>query len=53
MRQFTYTELIKLIKALELENNPINKDLISFYNRLKDKTEKEILKKILAELETI
>ena len=53
MKPFTYYELINLLADLEAQNNPSDKDLITFYKRLKDKTETDILKKILIELETI
>ena len=51
MKPFTYYELINFIADLKAENNPINKDIITFYERLRDKTETEILQKILIELE--
>jgi site-specific DNA-adenine methylase len=50
MKPFTYYELINLIADLKAENDPINKDIINFYERLRDRTENEILKKILIEL---
>lgn len=53
IKPFTYVELIGLIDNLKSQNNPLDKDLITFYKRLKDKTEKEILTKILIELELL
>jgi|GEM_PF-6460278 len=53
IKPFTYVELIGLIADLEAQNNPSDKDIITFYKRLKEKTEKEILTKILIELELL